>query len=79
MITMGALHVRNVPESVIAALRERAARRGHSMQQELLRILEAAAVEEEQLEELPPIRLVTVETDGRSTWRREDIYGDEGR
>lgn len=78
---MGALHVRNVPESVIAALRERAARRGHSMQQELLRILEtaAAAAEEDELEELPPIQLVTVETDGRSTWRREDIYGDEGR
>ena len=33
---MPALHIRNVPEPVLAALRERAARRGVSMQQELL-------------------------------------------
>jgi plasmid stability protein len=76
---MPAIHVRNVPESVLAALRERAAHRGHSMQQELRAILEAAAAEPVAGEPPPPIRLVTTRTPGRSTWRREDIYGDEGR
>ena len=48
---MGALHVRNVPESLIVALRERAERHGHSIQQEVLQILEAAAAEPEKAPE----------------------------
>jgi plasmid stability protein len=76
---MGAIHVRNVPESVIAALRERAAKRGHSMQQELLGILEAAVATPLEAEAPPPIRLIKVKTDGTSTWSRDEIYGDEGR
>jgi plasmid stability protein len=75
---MGALHVRNVPETLLAALRERAARRGHSMQQEVLQILEAAAGEPLAEEPVSPIRLIKVTTGGRSTWRREEIYSDEG-
>jgi plasmid stability protein len=74
-----AIHVRNVPESLIVALRERAARRGHSMQQDILEILQAAAAEPSAGEPLPPIRLITVKTPGRSTWRREALYDDEGR
>ncbi|MGI8622642.1 MAG: FitA-like ribbon-helix-helix domain-containing protein, partial [Solirubrobacteraceae bacterium] len=35
MHSMTALHVRNLPESVVTALRERAARHGQSMQQEI--------------------------------------------
>lgn len=76
---MPAIHIRNVPETLVAALRERAARRGHSMQQDLLEILEAAAAEPVEVEAPPPLRLFTVKTAGKSTWRREDIYGDEGR
>lgn len=73
-----ALHVRNLPEKVVTALRERAARHGHSMQQEIRQILEAAAAEAPPREELEPIRLTTVRTPGGSTWR-EDLYGDAGR
>ena len=76
---MSAIHVRNVPESLIAALRERAEQRGHSMQQEILQILEAAATERHGVASVPPVRLVTVKTSGKTTWRREDIYSDEGR
>jgi len=65
---------------VAAALRERASRHGHSLQQELLSILESAAAEPASSTTAPPpIRLKTVRTGGTSTWSREEIYGDEGR
>ncbi|MDN5920269.1 MAG: Arc family DNA-binding protein [Pseudonocardia sp.] len=75
---MPAIHIRNVSESTLAALRERAEHHGRSMQQEVLEILNSAAVP------LPraapsPIRLVTAHTTGTTTWRREDVYDDEGR
>lgn len=76
---MPAVHVRNVPEAVLAALRERAERHGRSMQQELLAILEQAATEPARAPAPEPIRLVKVRTPGRSGFRREEIYGDEGR
>jgi plasmid stability protein len=76
---MVAFNVRNVPEPVAAALRERAGRHGHSLQQELLLILESAAAEPMSGTATPPIRLTTVRTAGTSTWSREEIYGDEGR
>jgi hypothetical protein len=76
---MPAIHVRNISESLLAALRERAARRGHSMQQEILNVLEAAAAEPAAGSALPPVQLITVKTPARSSWKREDIYDDEGR
>jgi plasmid stability protein len=77
---MVAFNVRNVPERVAAALRERARRHGRSLQQELLMILESAAAEPTSgTSTPPPIRLKTVRTGGTPTWSREEIYGDEGR
>ena len=76
---MPALHVRDVPEPVMAALRERAARHGQSMQQELREILAAAASSPAAPGEVRPVPLTTVRTKGRSTWRREHMYGDAGR
>lgn len=76
---MAAIHVRNVPESTLAALRERAAHHGRSMQQEVLEILEAAAAVPVPRQVPSPIQLVTAHTGGESTWRREDLYDDEGR
>jgi len=77
---MVAFNVRNVPEPVAAALRERARQHGHSLQQELLVILESAAAEPLAAAEAPPpIRLRTVRTSGASTWSRDEIYGNEGR
>lgn len=76
---MAAIHVRHVPEAVVAALRERAARHGQSMQQEILQILEAAAAGQPPPAAVDPLRLHTVRAGGASTWRREEIYGDTGR
>lgn len=76
---MTALHVRNVPESVVIALRERATRHGQSMQQEIRQILEAAATSSLPHESPEPIRLTTVRTAATSTWARDEIYGDAGR
>jgi len=74
-----ALHVRDVPESVVTALRERASRNGQSMQQELRQILAAAAQGSPPREPPEPVRLTTVRTAVTSTWGREEIYGDAGR
>lgn len=76
---MSAIHIRNVPESTVSALRERATVHGRSMQQELLDILETAAAEPVPQQAPGPIQLVTARTGGESTWTREEIYGDEGR
>lgn len=76
---MPAIHVRNIPESLLAALKERALRRGHSMQQEILEVLQAAASDPLAGSPSPPIRLVTVKTSGKSSWKREEVYDDEGR
>jgi plasmid stability protein len=76
---VAAIHVRNVPESVMAALRERAARHGRSMQQEIRQILEAAAADPGRAAPVDPIALHTVRTGSTATWRREEIYGDAGR
>jgi plasmid stability protein len=76
---MAAIHIRDVPETVVAALRERADRHGRAMQHELRQILAAAAAEPVPARSAASVRLVTVRTDGRSSWRREEIYGDQGR
>jgi hypothetical protein len=77
---MVAFNVRNVPGSVASALRERASRHGHSLQQELLLILEAAAAEPVTgLPPPPPISLHMVHSGTTSTWSREAIYEEDGR
>jgi len=76
---MAAIHVRNVPDTVLAGLRERAGRHGRSMQQELLAVLAAAATEREPIQAVDPVALKTVNVGGSSGWGREEIYGDTGR
>lgn len=76
---MPAIHIRNVPEPTLSALRERADKRGHSMQQELLTILENAAAEPVEVDAPSPIQLVTARTAGQSTWSREEIYDEADR
>jgi hypothetical protein len=77
---MVAFNVRNVPGPVASALRERASRHGHSLQQELLLILETAAAEPAtDLAPPPPIPLHTVRAGGTSTWPRESIYDENDR
>lgn len=76
---MPAVHVRDVPEPVLAALRERAAEHQHSMQQELRLILADAAARPASPPPVEPLHLVTVRTRGTATWSRDEIYDDTGR
>jgi plasmid stability protein len=79
MNAMPAIHIRDVPDATVAALKERARRNGRSMQRELREILDAAAAEPPAEAAQQPLQLVTVRTSGTATWRREEIYGDDGR
>jgi antitoxin (DNA-binding transcriptional repressor) of toxin-antitoxin stability system len=64
------------PGGLVTALRERARRNGHSLQQEVNSLLAEA---DESPAALPPIQLKTVRTTTSSRWSRGEIYGDEGR
>ena len=76
---MQALHIRDVPEETVAALRRRAARQGHSMQQEMREALARAAAEP--LTERPPrsLRLHTVDSGRTEAFDRDDFYDDDER
>lgn len=62
----------------MTGLRERAARRGRSVQQEVREILHKASVEHMEAPALPPLHLVTVRAGSASTWSRDDMYADDG-
>lgn len=76
---MQAVHIRDVPEETLEALRRRAARSGHSMQQELRAVLTRAA--NEPADDVPPrvLRLHTVTTGRSEAFDRADFYDDDGR
>ena len=79
---MPAIHIRNVPAEDLDALKRRAARHQRSLQAELRVILAKIAREEPRVEPLPPLELHLSESrddDSDRTWRRVDIYGDDGR
>ena len=83
---MPALHVRDVPDEVMTALRERATAHNRSVQAEVRFILSVAAATRPERADLEPLRLITTRTpvnDGRvgaeSHWSRSEIYGDDGR
>ena len=77
---MPALHIRDVPAEVVAAIKRRAAANRRSMQKELLVIVEAAA-EESLVAEREPLELLTVRPGlpESVTGSRSEIYGDDGR
>lgn len=76
---MAAVHVRNVPEEVLDALKRRAARHERSLQKELRYLLCAIAEEEPSREPLPPIELRLADARPTSSWQREETYEDDGR
>jgi hypothetical protein len=65
---------------LVAALRERAHRHGHTLEEELRMILQAAQTQPVTTD-LPSIesQITMVEVGGASTWSRAEIYGNEGR
>lgn len=76
---MPAIHVRDLDDAVVEALKARAARNHRSLQGELKSILETAAREEDGGKRRRKPRLRTVSVGGRSTFSRDDIYRDDGR
>jgi plasmid stability protein len=76
---MLAIHIRDVPDKILAALKRRAARHHRSLQKELRHILDHVANEEPGPEALPPIRLRMSKVRPKGTWGRDEIYDDDGR
>jgi plasmid stability protein len=76
---MPAVQIRDVSPEVIAALKRRAARHERSLEGELRYILAAIAREEPPPPPLPAIELKLAQVSPPTTWRREEIYGDDGR
>ncbi len=76
---MPAVHLPDVPESVLKVLERRAQRNHHSLQAEVLEILTALAWQETPPKSVPPLKLHLSEAAPRSSWSREEIYRDDGR
>lgn len=77
--TVPALHIRDVPEETVAAIKRRAARRGHSVQQELREVLQKAAAEAAHGARPRRLTLRTVTTGRSEGFDRSDFYDDDGR
>ncbi len=76
---MPAIRIRDVPDEVLEALKNRARRRGRSLQGELRHILSSVARSESIHEQLPPLKLHFSDASPQTSWSREEIYGDDGR
>ncbi len=76
---MPALHIRDVPEEVIEALKRRAAENDRSLQKELRHILISLVRESPPLEPLPPLKLNLSSARTDTDWSRGEIYEDDGR
>lgn len=78
---MPALHVRDVDDALIAALKERARRNHRSLQGEVRSILEAAALEAHPTATRPKrrLRLRTVRVGHPSSFSRDVIYENDDR
>jgi plasmid stability protein len=74
-----AVSIRSLDDAVIEALKRRAARNNRSLEGELREILQQAAASPSPRGRRRRLRLNTVEVGGAATFRREDVYGDEGR
>lgn len=76
---MPAIHIRNVPLEVLEALKRRAAINDRSLQQEMRHVLKQLAQQAPAAEPVQPIDLKFSDAEPETTWRREEIYGDDGR
>ena len=76
---MKSVHIRDIEEATLAALKRLAKCHRRSLQGELHAILDRAA-RTAPPEEEAGLDLITVETGSRSpTWSRSEIYDDQGR
>jgi plasmid stability protein len=76
---MPAVQIREISPEVIAALKRRAARNERSLEGELRHILSMVAREEPPPPPLAPLHLKLSQASPPTSWRRDEIYGDDGR
>ncbi|MBM4366806.1 MAG: Arc family DNA-binding protein [Deltaproteobacteria bacterium] len=76
---MQAIHIRDVPDHVVAALKRRARANHRSLQGEVLATLEEAARRAPPPEPPAPLRLALSLAPGTGSWSREDTYDDDAR
>ena len=80
---MSALHIRDVPQHVIAALKKRAVANQRSLEGELRYILQVTVARDllasNDAEERNPLGLNTVQVGSSSSFSREEIYDDDTR
>ncbi len=76
---MPALHIRDVPEEAVDAIKRRAARHDHSVQQELREVLNKIAGEPVPGARPRRLNLGTVETGRATAFDRADFYDDDER
>jgi plasmid stability protein len=76
---MPSLHVRNLDDAVIAALKRRAAAANRSLEGELRQILQEAAAHAQGGRRPRRLHLHEVELGGASRVSRSEIYGDAER
>jgi plasmid stability protein len=75
---MSAVHVRNLDDAVIDALKRRAQANHRSLEGELRAILQAAATEASGRKGAKKrLRLNTVDLEGPSSYGRDEIYADD--
>ena len=74
---MSALHIRNVDDAVLDALKRRAAENNRSMEGELRELLRQAVFPKGVRGSRRKLRLRTVAVGSRSSCGRDEIYGDE--
>lgn len=74
---MPAIHIRDIPEDVLVALKKRAARNSRSLQMEIRHSLIMMARETPEVAPFPPIELrMSTQANGESSWSRDEIYED---
>ena len=76
---MPGIHVRDLSEDTVRALKRRALAHHRSLQGEVTAILTAAAKAAPPEGGYAPIRLHHVDIGGGANWTRDEVYGDDGR
>ncbi len=79
---MPALHIRNVDDAVVTALKRRAAAHNRSLEGELREVLEQIAFPRRSLQKRSPggkLPLKTVNVGAKTNYGRDEIYGDDAR
>lgn len=76
---MSSIHIRDVAPDTVDALKRLARSHHRSLQGELRAILQQAARMAPAYEGMRKLNLVTVRVGVSTSWRREEIYGADGR